>query len=319
MTDQLRTAQASSSGALTNLSPAARGGAGLLLVLVASSSVQISAALSQTLFSRIDPFGVSGLRFLLAAACVLVIVRPKLSGRTARGWGAIALYGTSIAAMNVCMYRALLHLPLGVAITLEFLGPFAVAIITSRKPRQAIFAVLGLIGVVAIARPSADLDIAGLAFGGLAALALAGYVVLAERIGRTGGGASELALAFVVAALLTSPFAISAIPSVRLADIPILGISAVLGVIVAFAADFLAVKITGARAVAVMLSLDPVLAAIIGVVVLGEHLDFVTVAGMVCVAIAGGLAAFASGIVVPNTQPHLSARPPTVTQNGSSA
>lgn len=272
-----------------------RGGLGLLLVLIASSSVQVSAALSQTLFDHLSPFGVSGLRFAIAAACVLLVIRPRVRQRSRGEWVTILLYGSSIAAMNVCMYRALVHLPLGVAITLEFLGPFAVAVFASRKPRQAIYAVLGLVGVIVIARPSADLDLVGLVFGGLAAASLAAYVVVAERIGKRGGGASELALAFGIAAVLTSPFAIASLPALRWSDAPILGVSALLGVVLAFTADFLAVKITGARTVAVMLSLDPVLAAIIGAVALGEHLDSLTVVGMVCVAVAGGLSAFASG------------------------
>ncbi|MFC6233821.1 DMT family transporter [Leucobacter soli] len=278
-----------------------KGGIGLLLVLIASSSVQVSAAFSRTLFDHLDPFGVSGLRFAIAATLMLSVVRPRLRGRSRADWTMILLYGTSIAAMNICMYRALVHLPLGVAITLEFLGPFAVAILASRRPRQAAYAVLGLIGVVVIARPSADLDLLGLLFGGLAAVSLAGYVVVAERIVPFGGGASELALAIGLAAILASPFAIAAVPSLRWSDAPILGASALLGVILAFTADFLAVRIVGARTVAILLSLDPVLAAIIGAVALGEHLDALTVTGMVCVAIAGGLSAFATGRTEPAT------------------
>jgi len=269
-----------------------RGLLGVALVLLASSSVQVSAVLAQTLFDHIDPFGVSGLRFATAAAVMFVFIRPKLRGRTRADWMLLALYGASIAAMNVFMYRALAFLPLGIAITMEFLGPFAVAILASRRPRQALFAVLGLVGVVLIARPSSGFDLIGLVFGALAAVSLASYIVLADRVGKQGGGSSELAIAFVVAALLTAPFSITAVGSVTWADVPVLAISALLGVVLAFTADFLAVKVTGARTVAVLLALDPVLAATIGAVALGERLDALTLAGMVCVSIAGGLAAF---------------------------
>lgn len=272
--------------------PIARGLVGVALVLVASSSVQVSAVLSQSLFDHLAPVQVSGLRFAIAAVCVVAWIRPSLRRRSRSAWLAIALYGTSIAAMNVFMYQALAFLPLGVAITMEFLGPFAVAVFASRRPRQALFAVLGLIGVVLIARPSAAFDPIGLIFGALAALSLAAYILLADRIGQRGGGAAELALAFSVAAALTFPFAVPAVGSLVWADAPILVVSALLGVVLAFTADFLAVRVTGARTVAILLSLDPVLAAVVGALLLGEHLDALTLVGMACVSGAGALAAF---------------------------
>lgn len=277
------------------LTPRGRGALGLVLVLIASTSVQVSALLAQTLFDRIDPLGVSGLRFAIAAATMLLLVRPRLRGRTRAEWLLLLLYGGSIAAMNLCMYRALVHLPLGVAITLEFLGPFALAILASRRPRQALFAVLGLLGVILIARPSAGFDPLGLLFGGLAALSLAGYIAVADRIGKRSGGSAELALAFGIAALLTSPFAAVSVGALVWADLPVLAVSALLGVVLAFTADFLAVRVTGARTVAILLSLDPVLAAALGAVIAGERLDALTLCGMVCVAAAGGLATFFSG------------------------
>ncbi len=285
-TTTLRTPRLAKSSTIT------RGALGFGLVLLASASVQISAVLSRTLFDRLTPMGVSGLRFAIAALCMVAIARPRLSGRSRAQWGLIALYGTSIGSMNVFMYQALTTLPLGVVITMEFLGPFAVAVLASRRPRQALFAMLGLFGVVLIARPSAAFNLTGILFGALAALALAAYIVVADRIGQHGGGSGELALAFVVAAILTSPFAVSAASSVVWSDVPTLAMSAVLGVVLAFTADFVAVQVTGARTVAVLLSLDPVLAAVIGALALGEHLDRITLVGMVCVSIAGGLAAF---------------------------
>lgn len=276
--------------------PHARALFGVLLVLLASSSVQISAALAQTLFDRLGPLGVSGLRFAIAAMFMLLLVRPKLTGRTRSQWMLIGLYGMSIAAMNVFMYQALAFLPLGVAITLEFLGPFAIALLTSRRPRQAMFAVLGLVGIVLVVRPTATFDVTGVVFGMLAALSLAAYIVVAERIGERGGGTAELALALGVAAVLTSPFAVTAVGALVWADAPVLVASALLGVVLAFSIDFLAVKVAGARVVAILLSLDPVLAAVIGAVALGEHLDRLTLIGVICVSVAGGLATFTRNV-----------------------
>lgn len=257
------------------------------LVLVASLGVQLSAILAHGLFDHISPAGVSGLRFAIAGVVALAIVRPRLRGRSAGRWAAIGCFGVAIASMNAFLYLALERLPLGIALTLEFLGPFAVAILGIRRPKAALVPVAGFVGVVLIVRPTGDLDVWGVAWGLLAAVALGAYALRAERVGRAERGFEGLALALGVAAVLMSPFAASAAPALRWADAPVLGISALLGVVVAVAADTAAVRLTSARTVAVLLSLDPVLAALLGAVLLGQALDGVTWAGIALVAAAG--------------------------------
>lgn len=265
------------------------------LVLLASLGVQLSAILAHGLFDRAGALGVSGLRFAIAAAMVLVIVRPRLAGRSRAEWFAIALFGLAIASMNAFLYLALANLPLGVALTLEFLGPFAVAVTAARRPRAALFPLIGFAGVVLIVRPSGDLAVQGVVFGLLAAAALAGYTLLAERVGRITRGFDGLALGIAIAAILTAPFAITALPSMVATDAVPLAASALLGVVVAFAADYLAVRLSSARTVAVLLSFDPVLAAILGAVLLGQALDIPTIVGIVLVAVAGGFSAALAG------------------------
>lgn len=260
----------------------------LALVLTASLGVQLSAMLAQATFERIGPLGASGLRFAIAAVIAMVLVRPRWRGRTRRQWLAIGCFGASIAGMNLFLYLALDRLPFGIAVTLEFLGPFGVAVIGARRPRAVLLAATGLIGVVLVVRPSGTLDATGIVFGALAALTLAAYTVLAERVGREEAGFDGLVLALAGAAVLTSPFAVAAASSAMLADLGLLAVCAVIGVVIAFAADFLAVRATSARTVAVMLSFDPVLAALLGAVLLGELLDAVTWLGIVLVAVAGG-------------------------------
>ncbi|GAA2009152.1 EamA family transporter [Microbacterium ulmi] len=277
--------------------PRVAGFRALGLVLAASLGVQSSALLAHVLFERLGPIGVSGLRFAIAAVIAAVIVRPRLRGRSVVEWIAIGCFGASIASMNVFLYLALDRLPFGIALTLEFLGPFAVAALGARRPLAALFPVAGLVGVVLVVRPSGALDPIGLLFGALAAAALAAYTLLAERVGRDARGFDGLALAFVFAAVLTAPFALQALPSLQWTDAGILTLAAVLGVVVAFAADFLAVRATSARTVAVMLSFDPVLAALLGVALLAQTLDATTWLGILLVAIAGGGSAALAGRV----------------------
>ncbi len=287
-----------------------RGLATLGLVVVASLSVQLSAILAHGLFDHLGPAGVSGLRFTFAAVLAIAIVRPRLSGRSTAQWTTIVLFGTSIASMNAFLYLALERLPLGIALTLEFLGPFAVAVTGARRPRAVVFPVLGFVGVVLIVRPSGELDLVGVALGLVAAASLAAYAVLAERVGRLTRGFDGLALALVVAAVLTAPFAVTALPAVAGGDIPILAMSAALGIVVAFAADYVALRISSARTVAVLLSFDPVLAAVLGAVVLGQALDALTIGGIVIVAITGGFSAALGGTrtVTSSSAPHVPRR-----------
>jgi inner membrane transporter RhtA len=282
------------------VSARSRGPAALALVLFASLSVQLSAVLAHTLFDRLGPAGVSGLRFACAAVIALAIVRPRLRGRSRGEWLGIALFGLSIAGMNAFLYLALDRLPLGVALTLEFLGPFAVAVVGIRRPRAALFPVLGFLGVVLIVRPTGDIDPWGVALGILAGASLAAYTVLAERVGRVSRGFDGLALALVIAAVVTAPFGLAAMPLVRPLDLPVIAASATLGVAVAFAADYLAVRMTSARTVAVLLSFDPVLAALLGAGLLGQLLDPVTIAGIALVAVAGGFSAALAGRRAPH-------------------
>ncbi|KRC61312.1 hypothetical protein ASE14_10470 [Agromyces sp. Root81] len=267
---------------------------GFGVLLIASTSVQVSAVISHGMFDRLGPLGVSGLRFAIAAVLAAAVIRPRLAGRTRAEWLALLAYGTSIAAMNVCFHVALEFVPLGVAITVEFLGPFLLAALGVRRLRLVVFPLLGLGGVALIARPTPDVNPIGLIAAGVAGVSLASYTLLAERIGRTtpadrprSNPLHDLTIAVVVAAVLTAPFGVAALPSVETGDLAPLGVAAVLGVLIAFGCDMLAVRLTSARTVAVLFSFDPALAAIIGMLLLGQLLDPLTIAGIVLVCVAG--------------------------------
>lgn len=277
------------------MSARSRGAATVALVLLASLGVQLSALLAHGLFDRLGPVGVSGLRFACAAVFALVIVRPRVRGRSLAQWTTIASFGAAIAGMNAFLYLALDRLPLGVALTLEFLGPFAVSVVGARRPRAALFPVVGFVGVVLIVRPFGALDVLGVMLGLIAAASLGAYTLLAERVGRQTRGFEGLSLALVVAAVLTAPFAVAALPRIIVWDVPVLAASATLGVVVAFAADYVAVRLSSARTVAVLLSLDPALAALLGAIVLGQLLDPLTLAGIGLVCVAGGCSAALAG------------------------
>lgn len=277
---------------------------GAALVLVSCLSVQVSAAVSATLFDRLGVPGVAGLRQLCAALVLLVLVRPRIRGRTRREWSGIAVYGAAMATMNVAFYHAVDRLPLGVAATLLFLGPFAVAVASVRVVRDAVLPAAGLAGVVLVTRPGGTADWAGISFGLLAALALAVYTVFARRVGRTSTGLDGLALSVGMSAVLLLPFSASAVPAVRGSDWALVAVSGGIGVALAFTLDFVAVKVATAPVVATLFSLDPVMGALVGAVALDESLSAPVLTGIALIVSAGAAVTWRAGRAPPGADEH---------------
>jgi inner membrane transporter RhtA len=265
------------------------------LVGAGSLGIQLSSAASAGMFDTLGPAAVSSLRMALAALVLLVIFRPRLAGRSRRSWIGIGVYGMSMAAMNLSLYAAIDRLPLGVAVTLDFLGPCAVALLASRRLREGLCALLALGGVVLIAGPSGTFDLIGYAFGLLAAVFFALYTVGAERIGKDEGGLSSLALSVAVAAVVSLPFGVHRIPEVTGPQWGMLAVSALVGVVLAFTVDTLAGRLTSARVVGTLFALDPVLGALVGWLVMGQMIPVTAWIGILTVAASGALLVGISG------------------------
>lgn len=276
---------------LTGAGPArTRAFLGAGLVLVSCLSVQASAALASTLFDRLGAPAVAGLRQLCAALVLMVLVRPRVRGHTRQEWVGMVVYGAAMAVMNVAYYGAVGHLPLGVAATLLFLGPFVVAVASARTWREALLPAVGLVGVVLVTEPGGTVAWAGIAFGLLSALALACYTVFAQRVGRASSGLEGLAVSVGISAMLLLPFSLPAAPSANGSDWGLVAVSGIVGVALAFTLDFRAVKMAGARVVATLFSLDPLMGALIGALALAESLSAPVLVGMGLIVSAGAAA-----------------------------
>ncbi|MFH8397399.1 EamA family transporter [Streptomyces anulatus] len=276
---------------LTGAGPArTRAFLGAGLVLVSCLSVQASAALASTLFDRLGAPAVAGLRQLCAALVLMALVRPRGRGHTRREWAGMVVYGAAMAVMNVAYYGAVGHLPLGVAATLLFLGPFVVAVASARAWREALLPAVGLVGVVLVTEPGGTVAWAGIAFGLLSALALACYTVFAQRVGRASSGLEGLAVSVGISAMLLLPFSLPAAPGVSGSDWGLVAVSGVVGVAFAFTLDFRAVKMAGAKVVATLFSLDPLMGALIGALALAESLSAPVLVGMGLIVSAGAMA-----------------------------
>ncbi|MFD2758726.1 EamA family transporter [Gulosibacter faecalis] len=262
----------------------------LLLILAGSLGIQTSAAISSGLFDAYGTYGTSALRMLVGAAVLLVLVRPRIRGRSRAQWLGISVYGIAMAAMNICLYNAIDRIPLGIAVTLEFLGPCAVALLGSRRIREGICAVVALAGVALISvGPAGYFDLAGYLFGLGAALFFALYTIGADRIGKASSGLDGVALSVTVAAIVTLPFAVVQVPRVTPTDWGVLVLVAVIGVAMPFSVDTIAGRITSARIIGTLFAIDPAMGCLVGFVVLGQAVTVTALCGVGLVAVAGAL------------------------------
>lgn len=232
----------------------------------------------------------------IATPVLLVLTRPKLRGRPRQEWVGIMLYGVAIAAMNVAFYNAVARLPLGIAVTLEFLGPFLVAFFGTRARWESVFPLAALAGVALISDPAGGITAAGVAWGLGAAVAFGSYTLLAGYVGGASPGFSGLALSVTVATVLLAPFSAAAAP--RVPDASgwlLLTTSGVVGVAIAFSFTYTATRLTSPRVTGTLLAVDPAMGTLTGVLVLGEHLTPLVGLGIAMVVVSGAAVTWLAG------------------------
>ena len=170
---------------------------GAACVLAAATAIQSSAAIGFPAFSVIGAAATSGFRFLLGAAVLLVVARPSVRGFDRAAWLGVLAFGVAVAVMNLCFFQAVARLPLGTAVSIEFLGPFTLAVVAGSGRRHSAYAVLGLVGVVLLARPGGGITVEGALFALGAAAGWASYTLASEHLGSLTKGVDGLALALV--------------------------------------------------------------------------------------------------------------------------
>jgi inner membrane transporter RhtA len=262
----------------------------LLLVLTAIISVQFGGALAATLVPQIGAGGSVTLRLLFATAILWAIARPRVRGHGRTAWVTVLGFGCALGLMNLAFYASLAHLPIGVAVTVEFLGPLALATALSRRLRDLAAVAAAAVGVVLISEaldtPLADMEWTGLGLAALAGACWAAYIVASGRAGREFPNLEGLALAMAVALVVTLPFGITSIPSWSAGSVAKgLGI-AVLSSVLPYTLELLALRRLPASTFAVMMSLEPALAATAGFLVLDQALSTVQAAAITLVVAA---------------------------------
>ncbi|MFF7238292.1 EamA family transporter [Streptomyces collinus] len=259
------------------------------LVLAGGISVQFGGALAVTLMPRAGALGVVTLRLLAAAVVLLLVCRPRLRGHSRADWGTVVVFGITMGAMNGLFYEAVARIPLGPAVTLEVLGPLALSVLASRRLINALWAGLALGGVFLLGGGGfSDLDPVGVAFALGAGAMWAAYIVFSARTGRRFPQADGLALAMAVAALLFLPLGIAEAGS-RLLDPTTVALGsavALLSSVLPYTLELLALRRLPASTFAILMSLEPAIAATAGFLILGQALSVMEAAAIALVIAA---------------------------------
>ncbi|WP_405624511.1 MULTISPECIES: EamA family transporter [unclassified Streptomyces] len=270
--------------------PHGRGSLGPVgLVLAGCVSVQFGGALAVSLMPRAGALGVVTLRLLAAAVVLLVVCRPRLRGHSRSDWRTVIVFGLTMGAMNGLFYQAVARIPLGLAVTLEVLGPLALSVLASRRAVNAVWAGLALVGVFLLGGGGfSDLDLVGVAFALGAGAMWATYIIFSARTGRRFPQADGLALAMGVAALVMLPLGIAE-SGTRLTDPTTIALGsavAILSSVLPYTLELLALRRLPASTFAIMMSLEPAIAATAGFLILGQSLSAVQAAAIALVIAA---------------------------------
>jgi inner membrane transporter RhtA len=246
-----------------------------VLVLLAIASVQFGAALAKGLFDEIGAGGTVFLRVLFAALVLVALWRPSLRGHSRRALRLVAVFGLVLACMNLAFYAALDRIPLGVAVTFEFVGPLGVAVAGSRRALDLLWVALAAIGILLLSDfGGADLEALGVGLALLAGALWAAYILLSARLGREFEGADGLALAMVVGTVVLVPVGVAdgggdlLVPWI----LAVAAAVAVLSSAIPYTLEMEALRRMPTGVFGVLMSLEPAVAALAGLIVLGEEL-----------------------------------------------
>lgn len=250
----------------------------VLTLLVAMLSIQGGASLAKRLFPVLGAPGTTALRLLFAALLLVAFWRPWRQRLTRKQLRAVAVYGAALGVMNLTFYMALARIPLGIAVAIEFTGPLAVAIFSTRRPVDflwALLAVAGILLILPLSKASGPLDLLGVFWALVAGGCWALYIIFGQRSVAVVHGGTAASLGMVAASLLVVPVGV-AHAGTALLDVSLLPFAlgvAVLSSALPYSLEMIALKALPARTFGILMSLEPALAAVSGLLFLGERLS----------------------------------------------
>jgi inner membrane transporter RhtA len=269
------------------------------LVLAAMVSVQIGAAVARRVFAEASPPGLVLLRLVFGSAALLLVSGKQIRVSSRRELASLAAFAVTIGCMNLSFYGAIDRIPLGIAVTLEFVGPLTVAIIGSRRRLDALWVGLAAAGVILLTGSGAGaVRPVGVALALSAGALWAVYIVLSARIGGMFPGGSGLALAMAGAAVVVAPVgATTGGHNLLRAHVLVVGLAVgVLSSAIPWSCELEALRRIPTHVFGVLMSIEPAIAALAGVVILGQHLRTLTVLAIVLVIAASAGASWSNRV-----------------------
>ena len=249
----------------------------VVLVLISIISVQSGASIAKTLFGAVGASGAATLRIAIAGLLLWLINRPKFRSFTKGQWLQLLLYGFSIGAMNLSFYCGINRVPLGVGVTIEFVGPLGLALAMSRKPLDFLWAILAGLGILLIFDLGGvkQVDVIGAALVAFAGLMWALYIVMIDKLSRTMKSSDSVTIGMIIAAFIVAPFGVGSGNLSHLNEyILLMGLGvAVFSSALPFTLDMIALKKLPAKTYSILESLSPAFAALSGLIFLGEALS----------------------------------------------
>ena len=273
----------------TNLGDAAKAVPPTGLVLLSISSTQLGAAIAKSLFNELGSAGTVLLRVGFAALVLLLLWRPRLRGYVRANYFVVILFGLALAGMNLCFYSALERIPLGIAVTIEFVGPLAVAIAGSKRLLDLLWVLLAASGIVLLAPLGGrNLDPLGVVLALLAGSLWGTYILLSARVGRAFSGGTGLAIAMAVATLVLLPVGVLSGGAALLnPQLLTMGFGvALLSSALPYSLELEALRRLKTGVFGVLMSLEPAIAAAAGFVILDEKLEFRAITAILLVSLA---------------------------------
>jgi inner membrane transporter RhtA len=279
----------------------------IVLVLIGIVSVQLGAGVAKSLFDEVSPTVIVWLRLVTSAAVLAVYARPRLRRRTSHDWLVVIGFGASLGLMNLAIYQSFARIPLGIAVTIEFIGPLTLAVLGSRRPRDLLWVALAAVGVALLGVERADLDPVGVLWALLAGAMWAAYILLSGATGRRWEGLDGLAVASVVATLLLTPVLLATpgafddtwgSPHVLLLGAAV----GLLSSVVPYSCELIALRRLRAATFGILMSLEPAAAALVGIALLQELLSPLQWLAVACV-IAASIGATRSNAAIAEPVP----------------
>lgn len=274
------------------------------LVLVGILSVQFGAGIAKTLFDEVAPTTIVWLRLVTSALVLLAVARPALRGRSGADWLVVLAFGLVLGLMNWAIYQSFARIPIGLAVTIEFVGPLTLAVLGSRRLQDLLWVGLAGLGVLLLGLQPGDLTWAGVGFAVLAGGCWAAYILLSAQTGRRWPGIDGLAVASVVATVLLTPLALGRHAD-QVADGRILLVGAAVGLlssVIPYTCELIALRSLRPAVFSILMSVEPAAAALAGLVVVRELLGPLQLLAMACV-VAASIGATRSGATISDPVP----------------